>query len=110
MSKHSFKNVNYFDAAVSADVQTPAIDCYLMDTASFIMSFGIGVACSPIVEGSIDGVEFVDIGVVIEPVDGVAAANRFASFPVNLSYVRINLSSVTGSGQVTIKAQAKGFA
>jgi len=110
MSKHSFKNVTYFSEVVSGDVSTPAIDCFLMDTASFVMNFATGIACDVSIEGSIDGTTFVDIGVVIEPVDGVASAIRFASVPINLSYINVKLSSVVGSGQVTIKAQAKGFA
>lgn len=106
MSKHSYKNVNYYSATVSGSVSTTPIDCYCMDNASFVMTFGSGITCNVAIEGSIDGSTFVDIGVIIEPVSG--ASNRFSSFPINLSYVRVSLSSVTGSGAVTIKAQAKG--
>lgn len=110
MSKHSYKNVNYFNEVVTAAVQTPAIDCYLMDTASFVMSFPVGLTCDIAIEGSIDGSVFVDLGVVIESVDGVASATRFANvFQNALSKIRVSLSNVTGSGQVVITAQAKGF-
>jgi len=110
MSKHSYKNLNFFDDTVNADIQTMAIDCYLMDTASFVMSFPTGLSCDITIEGSIDGNLFVDIGVVIESVDGVAAATRFANvFQNALSKVRVSLTNVTGSGQVVITAQAKGF-
>lgn len=110
MSKHSYKNVEFFNQAVSADVETMAIDCQMMDTASFVMSFPVGLACDISIEGSIDGSTFVDIGVVIESVDGVAVATRFANiFQFALSKVRVKLSNVVGSGDVVITAQAKGF-
>lgn len=111
MSKHSYKNLNYFDQVVSADIQTLAIDCYMMDTASFVMQFPVGLACDVEIQGSIDGSTFVDIGVIIQPVDGLAAETRFANvFQNALSYIRVAMKNVVGSGQVTIKAQAKGFA
>lgn len=110
MSKHSYRNVEFFNQTVSADVQTMAIDCSLMDTASFVMSFPIGLACDITVEGSIDGTVYVDIGSVIESVDGVAVATRFANvFQNALSKIRVSLTNVVGSGDVVITAQAKGF-
>lgn len=110
MSKHSYKNLEYFNEVVSGDTQTMAIDCYLMDTASFVMSFPIGLTCDIAIEGSIDGLTYVDLGVVIESVDGVAAATRFANvFQNALSKIRVSLTNVTGSGSVVITAQAKGF-
>jgi len=43
--------------------------------------------------------------------DGLAAETRYANvFQNALSFIRVALTSVTGSGQVVIKAQAKGFA
>lgn len=111
MSKHSYKNLKYFSQSVTANVSTLAIDCYMMDTASFVMNFPVGLACDITIEGSIDGITFVDIGVVIQPVDGVAAESRFANvFQNALSYIRVSMSNVVGSGVVTITAQAKGFA
>jgi len=111
MSKHSYKNLKYFNDTVSTDTATLAVDCYMMDTASFVMSFPIGLACDIAIEGSIDGVTFVDIGVAIEPVDGVATAVRFANvFQNALSYIRVSMTNVVGSGDVVITAQAKGFA
>ena len=110
MSKHLYKNVEYFNEVVSADTSTMAIDCQMMDTASFVMSFPIGFTCDLSIEGSIDGSTFVDVGVVLEAVDGVAAATRFANvFQYALSKIRVTMSNVTGSGQVVITAQAKGF-
>jgi hypothetical protein len=111
MSKHSYKNLNYFDQIVSSDVQTLAIDCFMMDTASFVMQFPAGLQCDVEIQGSIDGVTFVDMGVIIQPLDGLAAETRYANvFQNALSFIRVALTSVTGSGQVVIKAQAKGFA
>lgn len=111
MAKHSYKNLKYFNDTVSADTATMAIDCYMMDTSSFVMNFPVGLACDIAIEGSIDGITFVDIGVAIEPVDGVATAVRFANvFQNALSYIRVNMTNVVGTGVVVINAQAKGFA
>jgi len=106
--KHSYRKTDYYSATVSSGVSTLAIDCRMMDTAAFVMSFGSGLTCNVAIEESIDGVTFIDSGIIIEPLSGTAAT-RWASFPINLTFVRVTLSGVSGSGTVSISAQAKGF-
>jgi hypothetical protein len=87
-----------------------AIDCYMMDTETFIMQFPVGFSCDISIEGSVDGTNYIDTGVIIQPVDGVATATRFASLSENaISFLRVSLSNVVGSGLVKIQAQAKGL-
>lgn len=110
MSKHSYKKIDFVSQVVSADFKSQYIDCYMMDTETFIMQFPVGLACNITIEGSIDGSNWVDIGIIIQPVDGVAIATRFVSLDANaVAFIRISLDTVVGSGLVTIQAQAKGL-
>lgn len=107
--KNQYQNLNFYSSTISADDQTMALDMRFLDTCSFVIKSGVGLAATFSVEGSIDGITFVDVGIVIEPVDGVASATRFALVNLALSYARIKISGVTGSGTVEIQAQGKGY-
>lgn len=107
--KNQYQNLSFYSSVVSADDQSIPLDMRFLDTCSFVIKSATGLAATFTVEGSIDGVTYVDVGIVIEPVDGVADSVRFALVNLALSYCRISISDVTGSGLVEIQAQGKGY-
>lgn len=110
MSKRAYKNLQFFSEVVSADTDTIAIDMFTMDTAAFSVFVGTGLTTNISVMGSIDGTQYDDIGIIVEPTDGAADYTRLILVgPTAINHLKISFTGVSGSGQVSIKAAAKGY-
>lgn len=84
-----------------------AIDCRTLPLVGFSISWTGTPNGTFIVQGSLDGTTFVDMGITVAPAAG-AVGNRGVDIgPTAFNYIQVQYTNTSGTGTLTIVGAAK---
>jgi hypothetical protein len=108
-SNHSIPLVTLFSASVSGTTPIPTspLQSANIRSAAFSIQYPSTVQATFQLMGSLDGVTYFDLGVVIQPATGTAGVSGWAD-QVHVPFVAIQITPSTGSGMVTVKGLSTG--
>lgn len=89
-------------------IDSKALDLRTLIACGLQLKYDDGLTATFQVMGSVDGLNFDDMGYLIPAASGIAGSAIINIYGIGVNYIKLRVNRTSGSAAVTVKGSAKG--